>query len=68
MAAAAEMDGTPHMSDGGLGYLYVAHFASCVPNAGSKGRDESLPVSSDTSTLKMRERHAHRAHAGWGWV
>jgi L-alanine-DL-glutamate epimerase-like enolase superfamily enzyme len=55
MAAAAGMDCTPHMSDGGLGYLYVAHFASCVPNAGPfqeyKGRDESLPVSSDTSTL-----------------
>jgi len=55
MAAAVGMDCTPHMSDGGLGYLYVAHFASCVPNAGPfqeyKGRDESLPVSSDTSTL-----------------
>jgi L-alanine-DL-glutamate epimerase-like enolase superfamily enzyme len=43
------------MSDGGLGYLYVAHFASCVPNAGPfqeyKGRDQSLPVSSDSSPL-----------------
>jgi L-alanine-DL-glutamate epimerase-like enolase superfamily enzyme len=56
MAAAAGMDCTPHMSDGGLGYLYVAHFASCVPNAGPfqeyKGRDPSLPVSSDTSSLQ----------------
>lgn len=55
MAAAAGMQCTPHMSDGGLGYLYVAHFASCVPNAGPfqeyKGRDDSLPVSSDTSPL-----------------
>jgi L-alanine-DL-glutamate epimerase-like enolase superfamily enzyme len=55
MAAAAGMPCTPHMSGGGLGYLYVAHFASCVPNAGPfqefKGTDESLPVSSDTSTL-----------------
>jgi L-alanine-DL-glutamate epimerase-like enolase superfamily enzyme len=55
MAAAAGMECTPHMSDGGLGYLYVAHFASCVPNAGPfqeyKGRDKTLPVSSDTSTL-----------------
>ena len=44
------------MSGGGLGYLYVAHSASCVPNAGPfqeyKGRDESLPVSSDSSTLQ----------------
>lgn len=56
MAAAAGMDCTPHMSDGGLGYLYIAHYASCVPNAGPfqeyKGRDESLPVSSDSSPLK----------------
>lgn len=55
MAAAAGMTCTPHMSDGGLGYLYVAHFASCVPNAGPhqeyKGRDASLPVSSETSPL-----------------
>lgn len=55
MAAAAGMSCTPHMSDGGLGYLYVAHFASCVPNAGPfqeyKGRDQSLPVSSETSPL-----------------
>jgi L-alanine-DL-glutamate epimerase-like enolase superfamily enzyme len=38
-----------------LGYLYVAHFASCVPNAGPfqefKGTDDRLPVSSDTSPL-----------------
>ena len=55
MAEAAGMPCTPHMSDGGLGYLYVAHFASCVPNAGPfqeyKGRDDSLPVSSETSPL-----------------
>ncbi len=56
MAAAAGIPCTPHMSGGGLGYLYVAHFASCVPNAGPyqefKGTDDTLPVSSDTSTLK----------------
>jgi L-alanine-DL-glutamate epimerase-like enolase superfamily enzyme len=55
-AAAAGMHCTPHMSDGGLGYLYIAHYASCVPNAGPfqeyKGRDTSLPVSSDSSTLQ----------------
>ena len=43
------------MSGGGLGYLYVAHFASCVANAGPhqefKGTDDSLPVTSDTSPL-----------------
>jgi L-alanine-DL-glutamate epimerase-like enolase superfamily enzyme len=44
------------MSGGGLGYLYVAHFASCVPNAGPhqeyKGMDKTLPVTSTTSPLK----------------
>ena len=56
MAAVAGMSCTPHMSDGGLGYLYVAHYASCVPNAGPfqeyKGRDAALPVSSASSTLR----------------
>jgi L-alanine-DL-glutamate epimerase-like enolase superfamily enzyme len=56
MAAAAGMECTPHMSGGGLGYLYVAHFASCVPNAGPhqeyKGMDGTLPVESATSPLK----------------
>ena len=55
MAAAGGIPCTPHMSGGGLGYLYVAHFASCVPNAGPfqeyKGDDESLPVSSESSPL-----------------
>lgn len=55
MAAEAGMLCTPHMSGGGLGYLYVAHFASCVPNAGPfqeyKGRETSPPVTSDTSSL-----------------
>src|SRR5262249_23849775 len=32
MAAAAGLECTPHMSGGGLGYLYIAHFASCVQN------------------------------------
>lgn len=56
MAAAAGLPCTPHMSGGGLGYLYVAHFASCVPNAGPyqeyKGLDNTLPALSETSPLK----------------
>lgn len=59
MAAAAGMDCTAHMSGGGLGYLYVLHFASCVPNAGPhqefKGFAKTLPVSSDTSSLKCED-------------
>jgi len=56
MAEAAGMECTPHMSGGDLGYLYVAHFASTVPNVGPhqefKDQDETLPVSSDSSSLK----------------
>jgi L-alanine-DL-glutamate epimerase-like enolase superfamily enzyme len=56
MAEAAGLDCTPHMSGGGLGFLYVAHYASVVPNAGAhqeyKGEEDTLPVRSDTSSLK----------------
>jgi L-alanine-DL-glutamate epimerase-like enolase superfamily enzyme len=56
MAAAAGMDCTAHMSGGGLGYLYVAHFASCVPNCGPhqeyKGDGDTTPATCDTSSLK----------------
>jgi L-alanine-DL-glutamate epimerase-like enolase superfamily enzyme len=55
MAEAAGIPCTPHMSGGGLGFLYVAHFASVVSNAGPfqeyKGTNDALPVSSDTSPL-----------------
>jgi L-alanine-DL-glutamate epimerase-like enolase superfamily enzyme len=56
MAAAAGMDCVAHMSGGGLGYLYIAHFASCVPNCGPhqeyKGDGDTTPVTCDTSSLK----------------
>ena len=56
MAAAAGMTCTPHMSGGGLGYLYAAHFTSCIPNPGPfleyKGHPDDLPVSSSSSPLR----------------
>lgn len=56
MANAAGLPCTPHISGGGLGYLYVAHFASCVENPGPhqeyKGEEDALPVECATSTLK----------------
>lgn len=59
MAAAAGKDCTLHMSGGGLGYLYVAHFASVVSNCGAhqeyKGEDDTLPVSCDSSSLKSEK-------------
>ncbi len=59
MAAAAGIECTPHMSGGGLGYLYIAHFASCVPNCGPhqeyKGEGETTPVECATSSLKSEQ-------------
>ncbi|MEP7336562.1 MAG: enolase C-terminal domain-like protein, partial [Acidobacteriota bacterium] len=56
MAAAAGMECTPHMSGGGLGYLYIAHFAACVENCGPhqeyKGDGDTMPIMCDTSSLK----------------
>ncbi|MCA2966923.1 MAG: mandelate racemase/muconate lactonizing enzyme family protein [Acidobacteriaceae bacterium] len=56
MAEVAGLDCTAHMSGGGLGFLYVAHFASVIANPGAhqeyKGEDDLLPVSSATSSLK----------------
>ncbi|MGQ9634729.1 MAG: mandelate racemase/muconate lactonizing enzyme family protein [Bryobacteraceae bacterium] len=56
MANAAGLPCTPHMSGGGLGYLYVAHFASCVEDAGPhqeyKGEEDTLPVECASSSLR----------------
>jgi L-alanine-DL-glutamate epimerase-like enolase superfamily enzyme len=49
----------PHISDSGLGYLYMMHFVSAIPNAGSyhefKGFNNELPFTCNTSTLTMNE-------------
>lgn len=59
MAAAAGLECTPHMSGGGLGYLYIAHFASCAENCGPhqeyKGDGDTMPVMCDTSSLKSEK-------------
>jgi len=56
MANAAGLPCTPHMSGGGLGYLYVAHFASCVEDPGLhqeyKGEEDTLPVECASSSLR----------------
>jgi L-alanine-DL-glutamate epimerase-like enolase superfamily enzyme len=56
MAEVAGLDCTAHMSGGGLGFLYVAHFASAIANPGAhqeyKGEDDLLPVWSATSSLR----------------
>lgn len=47
----------PHMSGGGLGFLYNIQFVSVVPNAGEhhefKGLDTNVPIECPTSPLKV---------------
>jgi L-alanine-DL-glutamate epimerase-like enolase superfamily enzyme len=49
---------TPHISDG-LGYLYMMHFISAVPNAGPyhefKGYEKVIPFECKSSTLLSNE-------------
>jgi L-alanine-DL-glutamate epimerase-like enolase superfamily enzyme len=46
---------TPHISGSGLGYLYMMHFVSAIPNAGPyhefKGFNNDMPFVCKTSTL-----------------
>jgi len=46
----------PHISGSGLGYLYMMHYVSAVPNAGPyhefKGFNNSIPIECPTSDLK----------------
>jgi L-alanine-DL-glutamate epimerase-like enolase superfamily enzyme len=70
MAAALGRECTPHISGTGTGYLYVLHFAACVPNAGEyqefKGVSD-IPLHCGTSSL-----HPHQGMVdvptgpGWG--
>ena len=46
----------PHISGSGLGYLYMMHFVSAVPNAGPyhefKGFNNEIPITCPTSDLE----------------
>ena len=57
MAAAFGKSCTPHMSGGGLGFLYMAHLVSALPNATPhhefKGLRTSVPFECRTSPLKV---------------
>ena len=59
MADAFGMECTPHISGSGIGYLYMMHFVSAVPNAGPyhefKGFNKSIPYSCSTSPLTSNE-------------
>lgn len=55
MAASKGKPCTPHISGSGLGYLYMMHFVSAVPNAGPyhefKGFNNEIPLECPTSSL-----------------
>ena len=70
MAAAAGMQCIPHMSGVPLGYLYILHFASCVPNAGEhmeyKGKQNAIPFVCDSSSLDLKPSGTITAPSGPG--
>jgi L-alanine-DL-glutamate epimerase-like enolase superfamily enzyme len=57
MAAAFGKSIVPHMSGGGLGFLYNCHLVSVLPNAGAhhefKGLQTDVPYACPTSPLKV---------------
>jgi L-alanine-DL-glutamate epimerase-like enolase superfamily enzyme len=59
MAAAFDKPCVPHISNSGLGYLYMMHFVSAIPNAGPyhefKGFNREIPAECKTSTLESEE-------------
>ncbi|MGB6153099.1 MAG: mandelate racemase/muconate lactonizing enzyme family protein [Pricia sp.] len=59
MAHAVGKTCVPHISGSGLGYLYMMHFVSVLPNAGPyhefKGFNAEIPLSCDTSDLKIKD-------------
>ena len=56
MADALGKTCVPHISGSGLGYLYMMHFVSAIPNAGPfhefKGFNKEIPMECKTSDLK----------------
>ena len=59
MAAVYGKECTPHISGSGLGYLYMLHFVSTLPNAGPfhefKGFSPDIPLECKTSPLTSNE-------------
>ena len=65
MAAACGKPIVPHMSTGGLGYLYMLHFVSACPNAGPyhefklfatrDGNGTNIPIESKTEPFTSED-------------
>lgn len=70
MAEAAGSLCTPHMSGTGLGYLYMMHFVSVLPNPAPfhefKGFNENLPMECLTSDLRIDENGSIKVPTGPG--
>jgi L-alanine-DL-glutamate epimerase-like enolase superfamily enzyme len=60
----------PHISDSGLGFLYMMHFVSAIPNAGPyhefKSFNDTLPFKCATSTLRSDESGRLKVPTGPG--
>ena len=63
MAAARGYVCTPHISGTGLGYIYMMHFVSAIPNAGPyhefKGVSQEVPFECATSSLVPKDGILH---------
>ncbi len=63
MAATKGYVCTPHISGTGLGYIYMMHFVSAIPNAGPyhefKGLTDEVPFECKTSSLKPEDGILH---------
>ena len=63
---------TPHISDSGLGYLYMMHFVSAIPNAGPyhefKAFNDTLPYTCATSTLRSDDTGRIKVPTDPVWV
>jgi L-alanine-DL-glutamate epimerase-like enolase superfamily enzyme len=61
----------PHISATGLGYVYMMHFVSCIPNSGPyhefKEFNNALPYHCPTSTLRSDEGGAITVPTGPGF-
>lgn len=59
MAEAFGKTCTPHISGSGMGYLYMMHFVSAIPNAGPfhefKGFNDELPFTCATSEIASND-------------
>jgi L-alanine-DL-glutamate epimerase-like enolase superfamily enzyme len=70
MANALGKPTIPHISDSGLGFLYMMHFVSAIPNAGPyhefKSFNDTLPFTCATSTLRSDDHGRLKVPTGPG--